>query len=133
MIYKLKLNMYLFGPLVIATIGIEYLQQMVLPMLSIPGVALASLITQSLALILQINLCIKKQLVKRSLSLILSILIFSFLTMLFIYLIKSYLPFKPSNLPFILLSGLLSTGIAMISTGMIKKNEWTHLFSETIR
>jgi hypothetical protein len=67
------------------------------------------------------------------LSLILSILIFSFLTMLFIYLIKSYLPFNPANIPFILLTGLLSTGITMISTGMIKKNEWTHLFSETIR
>jgi O-antigen/teichoic acid export membrane protein len=104
-----------------------------LPLLSIPGVALASLITQSLALILQINLCIKKQLVKRSLSLILSILIFSFLTMLFIFLTKSYLPFKPANIPFILLTGILCTGIAMISTGMIKKNEWTHLFSETIR
>jgi len=67
------------------------------------------------------------------LSLILSILIFSFLTMLFIFLTKSYLPFKLSNIPFILLAGLLSAGIATISTGMIKKNEWTHLFSETIR
>jgi O-antigen/teichoic acid export membrane protein len=102
-------------------------------LLSIPGVALASLITQSLALILQINLCIKKQLVNRSLSLTISILIFSFLTVLFIFLTKLYLPFKPANIPFILLTGLLSTGIAMISTGMIKKNEWTHLFSETIR
>ena len=53
--------------------------------------------------------------------------------MLFIFLTKSYLPFKLSNIPFILLAGLLSTGIATISTGMIKKNEWTHLFSETIR
>jgi O-antigen/teichoic acid export membrane protein len=97
-----------------------------LPLLSVPGVALASLN-------LQIHLCIKKQLVKWSLSLILSILIFSFLTMLFIFLTKSYLPFKPANIPFILLTGLISTGIAMISTGMIKKNEWTHLFSETIR
>jgi O-antigen/teichoic acid export membrane protein len=104
-----------------------------LPLLSIPGVALASLITQSLALILQIDLCIKKQLVKRSLSLTISILIFFFLTVLFIFLTKSYLPFKPANIPFILLTGLLSTGIAMISTGMIKKNEWTPLFSETIR
>jgi hypothetical protein len=52
---------------------------------------------------------------------------------LFIFLTKSYLPFKPANIPFILLSGILCTGIAMISTGMIKKNEWTHLFSETIR
>ena len=103
-----------------------------LPLLSIPGVALASLITQSLALLLQITLCLKKQLVSRSLSLILRLFIFSTLTGLFVISIKSFFPFTPANLPIIIVIGSLLTGIAMVSTGMINRNEWSHLYNETI-
>ena len=103
-----------------------------LPLLSIPGVALASLITQSLALCLQLTLCLKKQLVRQSLSLILSIFIFSSLTGLFIIFIKFFFPFTLSNLPIIIIIGSLLIGIASVSTGMINRNEWSHLYNETI-
>lgn len=105
---------------------------LLLPIFSIPGVALASLITQSLALFLQLSLCLKKQVVKFSISLILRTLIFSILTSLLIISIKFFLPFTPVNLPIIILIGLLFTGIAMVSTGMLSKKEWRHLYNETI-
>jgi O-antigen/teichoic acid export membrane protein len=105
---------------------------LLLPIFSIPGVALASLITQSLALFLQLSLCLKKQVVKFSISLILRTLIFSILTSLLIISIKFFLPFTSVNLPIIILIGLLFTGIAMVSTGMLSKKEWRHLYNETI-
>lgn len=105
---------------------------LLLPFMSVPGVALASLITQSMAFILQLNLCLKKQLVKTSFLLVRRIFLFSLFTGLCIFSVHYFLPLTFSNLPVLLFIGLIIIGISMITTGMINKNEWQPLFKETI-
>ena len=105
---------------------------LLLPVLSIPGVALASLITQSMALFLQINFCLKMKVVKFSISLVLRIIIFSLITGLSIISMKYFLPFTIANLPLFIPTVLSLTGIAMVAAGMINLKEWRHLYYETI-
>lgn len=137
---------YIYGTLLTATgslwamnrifvliLGINIvLNLFLLPRFGIPGVALASLITHSLAFILQLRLCLKKQVVGSSASLILRIFLFSVLTGLSVISLKFFLPFRAPNLPLILLTGLLLSGIAMGITGMIHKSDWRHLPNETV-
>jgi O-antigen/teichoic acid export membrane protein len=106
---------------------------LLLPLLSIPGVALASFITQTVTFIMQLKLCLNKQLVKPSFLLIRRIFIFSLIMGFCIISVHFFLSFTPANLPMLLFIGLLCTAFSMLATGMIKKNEWQPLFEGSSR